>query len=145
MLERFGLSEDLLWWVVVISAAVFLAGMLALPWLLSRIPHDYFLTHPIPLAAWKASHPIARWCLLIVRNLLGVILVLLGVVMLFTPGQGIITLLLGVSLMTFPGKRQLEMKLIRMRGVHKAINWIRAKAGHRPLLLPGEPEQTPGD
>jgi len=52
------------------------------------------------------------------------------------PGQGILTILIGLSLLDFPGKRNLELKLIRLRTVRKAINWIRARAQQPPLELP---------
>ena len=44
----------------------------------------------------------------------------------------------GVLLMDFPGKRQLEIRLIRIPALHRAIDWIRSKAGSEPLELPPE-------
>jgi hypothetical protein len=140
--ERFGLTETGIWWLAVFSGAMFVIGIVTLPWLLTRIPRDYFLTHPVPLAEWKASHPICRWVVLAFRNLIGAVFVILGFIMLFTPGQGVITLLVGVSMMTFPGKRALELRLIRMKRVLKTINWLRAKSHHAPLELP-PPHSSP--
>jgi len=42
------------------------------------------------------------------KNLLGVLLFMLGLIMLVTPGQGILTLLFGLMLMNFPGKYRVE-------------------------------------
>jgi hypothetical protein len=38
-------------------------------------------------------------------------LLLAGIIMLVTPGQGIISIVLGLFLMEFPGKRKLELKV----------------------------------
>lgn len=119
-----------------VSAVMFVAGIMMLPWLLSRIPRDYFVTHPVPLRAWKESRPVWRWIVLGIRNLIGAVFAIMGIIMFFTPGQGVLTLLVGVSMMTFPGKRWLELRLIRMKGVLKSINWLRKKNGHEPLELP---------
>ena len=63
-------------------------------------------------------------------------LLLLGLVMLLTPGQGVLSILVGISLLDIPGKRRLELSIIRREPVHNSMNWIRAKAGRPPLLLP---------
>jgi Putative transmembrane protein (PGPGW) len=136
MLERIGLTETQLEWIVAVSVAMFAIGIVTLPWMLTRIPHDYFLTNPVPLSRWKESRPVARLVVLAIRNLIGVLFVLLGIILLFMPGQGILTLLVGISMMTFPGKRALELWLIRRKHVLKTINWLRAKRGHEPLVLP---------
>lgn len=138
MLERIGLSQHVVWWIVAVSAAMFVAGLLLLPWLLARMPSDYFLTHREYLPHWKQSHPVLRYLVLSARNLIGMGLILLGIVMIFTPGQGLLTLLVGLSMTTFPGKRTLELKLIRSKGVLKAINWIRRRQHRDPLQLPKE-------
>lgn len=49
------------------------------------------------------------------RNLLGGVLILAGVVMLFTPGQGILTILLGFAIMDFPGKERIASWVRRTR------------------------------
>jgi hypothetical protein len=47
----------------------------------------------------------------ILKNTIGAILVILGLIMLVTPGQGLLTILLGLSIMEFPGKKTLIAKL----------------------------------
>ena len=123
-------------WIAIASALSFAIGIIAVPWLLARIPHDYFLTHREYLSDWKARRPMLRLFVLTIRNLFGVVVALLGIVMLVTPGQGLITLLLGVSLTTFPGKRTLELSLLGRPGVLRTINWLRAKSDRQPLLIP---------
>jgi hypothetical protein len=142
MLERIGLTQAQIGWIVAISIAMFVVGVVTLPWMLSRIPRDYFLTHSAPLARWKETRPVARLVVLAVRNLIGTAFAILGILMLFAPGQGVLMLLVGLSMMTFPGKRTLELRLIRMKRVLKTINWLRAKSGHEPLVLPERRSRT---
>src|SRR3954471_18849431 len=84
--------ENWMWWLVVISAFTFVVSLLAVPWLLVRIPPRYFMStnHAHP---WGDQHPVVHVLLLIGKNLLGVILIVLGLVMLVLPGQGILTIL----------------------------------------------------
>jgi len=73
----------------------------------------------------------------ITHNVLGVVLVALGIVMSIpgVPGQGILTILLGIMLLDFPGKRDLEHKLVSRPPVFKAINKLRHKFGKPALML----------
>ena len=72
----------------------------------------------------------------LLKNLLGAVLVALGVVMLFTPGQGILTLLAGLLLMNFPGKYRLECWLVQRPGVLRGMNWLRERHGEPPFESP---------
>ena len=75
-----------------------------------------------------------------VPAVVGMGLIVAGVAMLFIPGQGVLTILIGIMLMNFPGKHALERWLIRRRPIFRSVNWMRAKSGRPPLLLP--PERT---
>jgi hypothetical protein len=70
------------------------------------------------------------------KNLLGVVFVVAGLLMLFLPGQGILTLLVGLVIMNYPGKFALERWLIQRPYVMHAVNWLRKKYNHPPLLAP---------
>lgn len=122
--------------IAIASVVSFVAGLFAVPWVLARIPSDYFITHREYLSRWKVRRPVLRLALILLRNLIGIVLALLGVLMLVTPGQGVITLLLGISLTTFPGKRRLELSLLRRPGVLRTINWLREKSHRQPLIIP---------
>lgn len=80
-------------------------------------------------------HPVARLIGFVVKNIVGVILLALGIAQLFLPGQGIVTILLSLSLLDFPGKRQLERKIVGRPTVLGAINALRAKHGRAPLTV----------
>jgi hypothetical protein len=72
------------------------------------------------------------------KNAVGSVLVIAGILMLVLPGQGILTLFVGLTLVDFPGKRRLELWLIRKRPVLHAVGWIRSKSGRPALRLPNE-------
>lgn len=121
----------------VFSVFLFAASLVVVPWMVARLPADYFAhrqrEHPPP------AHPAWRLTVLAVKNILGVVMVLAGIVMLVLPGQGLISILLGVMLMDFPGKYQLERRIVGNHTVLGALNWIRARA-HKPPLVLDEPD-----
>ena len=128
-------------WFGVAAASMFVVSLLAVPLLLARIPADYFARTEASPMGWQRRHPVLRWTLHLLKNVCGVLLVLAGVVMLFTPGQGVLTVLVGVSLMDFPGKRRLELWLVRRPRVLTSINWIRQRTHHSPLEMPPDDKQ----
>ena len=97
---------------------------------------DYFVTSLPSDHSWIGKHPAARIATLLLKNALGLILLIAGLAMLVLPGQGVITTLVAMSLLDFPGKRNLELRLIRQPLVLNSINWIREKAGRPPIQLP---------
>lgn len=118
--------EYILITISIVSGVVFIVSILTMPWLLGKIPVDYFTNDN---HCKNESH----FFITIIKNLFGFVLLLAGVIMLITPGQGTISILLGLFLMEFPGKRQLELKLIRNDVAFQAINWLREKANKPPL------------
>lgn len=118
-------------WLGAISVVTFVLSLLLLPWFVSRIPHDYF-TRPRDPHRWHVLlQPRA-----IVRNLLGLPVVLAGIAMLVLPGQGLITIMIGLGIMNFPGKFELEKWVVTRKGVLKAVNWLRQKSQYPPLDAP---------
>jgi hypothetical protein len=124
-------NEPLLWWLGLGSIVMFVAGVILVPVLIARIPADYFSPERAPP---PRRHPVLALLLRIGKNLLGALLIVLGIAMLVLPGQGILTILLGLSLIEFPYKRRLELALIRRPPVLRAVNWIR---GSKTLIVPG--------
>ena len=123
------------WWIFGVSVATFVVSAITLPVLVVRMPADYFVGDGHDRDSWAAHHPLIRVTVLIVKNLLGGLLVVAGIVMLFIPGQGILTILIGLSLTSFPGKRAFERRLVGSPTVFEAINAIRARAGRPPLRM----------
>lgn len=121
-------------WIVagVVSAAMFVGTLVAIPWLVARLPVDYFVG-PRGLTNEQRRHPVLAFARRLARNTLGLVLVVAGLAMLVLPGQGILTLLVGVALTDFPGKRGLEQRLLRQRHVRRSLQWLRKRAGRDPL------------
>jgi hypothetical protein len=105
-----------------------------------RLPADYF-TRPGPATPTRIS-ALRR----VARNLLGILLVAVGVVLSVPgiPGQGLLTILLGVMLVDFPGKKGAERWLVTRHGVVAAMNRLRRRFGKPPLREPGQISR-PGD
>lgn len=113
------------------STVLFLGSILGASWAVQRLPADYLLT--------DGSKPPARRLGrvgLVLRNGLGLVLLVLGVGMLVLPGQGLLTILTAFAVMDFRGKRRLEHRLMMLPRVFAAINRLRQRTGHPPLLLP---------
>jgi len=124
------------WLLVGLSLLSLLISVLLLPWFVARIPEDYF-SHPQRHRATHSSrHPLVQGLVVAVKNLLGALFALAGLIMLFAPGQGLLTLVVGLMLMNFPGKYAIERWLVGRSGVLKAINWLRQRGGHPPLSVP---------
>lgn len=133
--------QALLWTLGGLSILTFLGTLLAIPFLVVWIPADYFLPGRGREDSWAGGHPLIRFSLLALKNLLGGLFVIAGVAMLFLPGQGALTILIGLSLLNFPGKRELELRIVRVPAVLRSINWMRARRGRRPLDLPARKER----
>jgi hypothetical protein len=119
-----------------LSVLMFVGSLLSLPLLLARIPEDYFVDPHRHSARLKSLHPVVYLSLRLLKNLVGWVLVLAGILMLVLPGQGILTIIMGLVLSDFPGKYALERRLASKRRVLNGINWIRRRGGHAPLVPP---------
>ena len=126
---------EAIWWIGSLSGIIFLGSLVLVPWLVVRIPHDYFVTERRPKLPFADRHPAIRWTLLVVKNLLGALLVAAGIAMLVLPGQGLLTIVVGVLLLDFPGKYELEARVIRIPSLRKTVNWLREKRNAKPLRV----------
>ncbi|MBC7821089.1 MAG: hypothetical protein IAG10_29740 [Planctomycetaceae bacterium] len=136
----FDISPKLLGWLAVVSVIIFVGSAVALPWLLTRLPEDYFVEKDLAARPSWPRHRALYWAWRVLKNILGVVLLLAGLVMLVTPGQGILALLAGLWLLDLPGKRRWERRLVSRPKVWASINWIRQKFGQPPLQAPKEME-----
>lgn len=122
-------------WVFGLSILMFVGSLIVVPIAVTRMPADYFVSRQVR-KSWRGTNPVARYGWLVLKNTIGYVLVLAGIAMLILPGQGMATIFVGLMLLDFPGKRRLESKIVRKRPVLRAINWIRARAGRPPVILP---------
>jgi hypothetical protein len=104
------------------------------------LPADHFSRLPDPTAGWR-RHPLLRWTGLLLKNLIGLVLLPLGIFMALplVPGPGLVFILVGLSLLDFPGKRSLERRLLRLPAVHHFIDRVRRRFGRPPLVVDAEP------
>ncbi len=128
--------KELLVALSVLSVVTFVASLILIPILCVRMGDDYFMPHRDKDETLAGRHPVLRWTGLILKNVVGLLVFAAGVAMLALPGQGLLTMIIGIMMLNFPGKRALELRLIRLPGVLKAVNHLRAKSGHGPLQLP---------
>ena len=126
--------HDLIAWLGALSVLTFIGSLVFIPWLIARIPTDYFQAEKRDPIRSQSRYPVLNHALNVLKNLLGLLFILAGLGMLFLPGQGILTLFVGLMMTNFPGKFKLEKKIVGKRSVLKAINWIRLKYKKPPLL-----------
>lgn len=129
-------------WVMGLGLALLVLGvasLIALPILLVRIPSDHFVA-----PAKKVRVGSLQWFGRIAKNLVGALLLLLGIAMLVLPGQGILTILGALVLLDFPGKRRLERWLVLRPRVLTSLNRLRARAGRPPFDSPTKANRSGG-
>ena len=136
-------NEWLLAGLALASVAMFIGSLLALPFLVARLPTDYFADPRRHTSRLHRLHPLVYLAVLVLKNLLGWVLVLAGIAMLVLPGQGLVTILIGLVLSDFPGKFALERRLACTPAIFNALNWLRGRAGHPPLQAPLDRDGRP--
>ncbi len=135
--EQFWNNETLLIGLGLFSVLTFLVSLFLIPFLVIRIPVDYFSDEKRHILPWARRHIVIRWIGLILKNIFGLVCITLGIAMLFLPGQGLLTMFIGILLLNFPGKYRLERWVIRQPSVLNSANWLRVKAGRPPLIVDG--------
>ena len=121
---------------VLIVVVTFVVATGVVSFVVVKLPATYF--HPEhDREVLKDKHPTIRWAGIIGKNLAGVLLIVLGVVMSMPgiPGPGLVTILFGVMLVDFPGKQRLEYKIVSRPSVLKTINNLRERFGKEPMKL----------
>jgi len=135
MLNWLDQHQTILWLVAGGSIVIFIGTLLLIPAIVVRIRPDYFAHETRPRSRW-ADHAVPiRLFFLIMKNIVGTILILAGMVMLALPGQGLLAMLVGFLLIDFPGKYRFECWLISRRSISRPINWLRRRAGRDPLIF----------
>ncbi len=128
------------WHEIGLGLGIFVVSLtistLAVGIVMVKIPANYFSSDYSP--QFMTNKPfLVRWGAVILKNLLGVFLVCLGIILSLpgVPGQGILTILLGLIMLDIPGKRPLEARIIKRPAVFAAINNLRARYRKPPLVL----------
>ena len=122
-------------WLGGISLLTFVLSLVLLPYLIRKIPSDYFLQLSDEQPRFK-EYDLKFVLFFLLRNIFGLLLFISGIVMLFLPGQGLITLFFSLLFLTFPGKKKLIIYFTRLKSVQKTVNWVRKKANKNPIKWP---------
>jgi hypothetical protein len=128
------LSKGGLWVGIGISAVLAVGSIILVVVVVINWPPQHFKHWPAGTTPPREpQHPLAA----VAKNVAGVVLVLLGLVMALPgiPGQGILTMIVGITMIDFPGKRGLERRLIGRPRILRSINKLRARFHREPLDL----------
>lgn len=126
-------------WEIAIIAS--LGSTLGSLWLTRRVllglPANYFVAGAPPASGRLA------W---VGRNVAGILLILLGIVMSVPgiPGQGFLTMIAGLIVVDLPGKHALERRILGHPKVLKLINRVRLKSEIEPLAPPADMNRRSG-
>jgi hypothetical protein len=117
------------------SIVMFVLSVVGVPFFLARLPADYYSKNEQKRLGLTGANRPLRTLLRIAKNLLGALLVVLGIFMLVLPGQGLLTLLVGIMLVDFPGKYRLERRILSSPRVLRVVNVLRKRSGKPPLQI----------
>jgi archaellum biogenesis protein FlaJ (TadC family) len=122
--------------LILLSLLFSLTSLLLVGWVLVKLPEDYFVHHKEHHWIDPVRYPNLYKVLRMVKNLIGIVLIVVGIILIFMPGQGVLTIVIGLILTDFPAKKRWLEKLLRSKGVRKSLDMLRRKAGKRPFLYP---------
>ena len=125
--------KNFILWLGSISFLVFIFSLISIKWLVALIPNDYFIEDK--RNKYQSSYPLTWLISIIIKNIVGYILIIGGILMLVLPGQGLFTIIIGLMLSNYPGKYFIERKFIVIPSVLKTINWLRKKSNKPPLKV----------
>jgi hypothetical protein len=128
------------WRKVLIGVSIFLVSFFAnlgiVSLILVKLPADHF-SKGRKTKFWAGPRPWLHATKVIGKNIAGILLVALGIVLSLpgVPGQGLLTVLLGIMLLDFPGRDRVEQKLLSKPSIVNTINKLRGRFGKKPLEL----------
>ena len=114
-----------------ISIITLILSIFLVPYIIINIPENYFVYKKRML-----KRGIIFYMVSIFKNFFGLLFIIAGTIMIFTPGQGLLFLFIGFIMLNFPGKYKLEKRLIKNKQINKMINNIRKKHNKPPLIIP---------
>ena len=117
-----------------LSTIFFLLSLLGLSWLISIIPHNYFVDKK-RVSLIKMKNPLMWLPIIIIKNSIGLVLILCGILMLILPGQGVLTIITGLIFLDYRGKFKFERLLVRNKLILNSMNWIRRKLNKPDLII----------
>lgn len=128
------LKGALLWLLIFVITFGTSLGIVSV--VLVKLPATYFKrSHNKHFLADR--HPVIRALAITGKNVLGAVLVVVGILLSLpgVPGQGMLTILLGIMLLDFPGKPRLEHWIVSRPKILHAINKLRHRFSKPALVL----------
>lgn len=128
------LNEYSLYFSTAAGATILLmvVSLAATPWFVASLPSDFL--QPRMLDSKRKG--VFGALIFTFRNIIGLILATLGVILMVTPGPGLVVLLVGISLAEFRGKQRLLISIAIQPSVFNSLNWMRARRGKPPFEYP---------
>lgn len=122
-------------WTALICLLMFVVSLAAICVVIVLVPAPHFVDEPQPF--WANKPPLVRWIGLFGKNLSGLALIMVGIVLSVPgiPGQGLLTILIGLMLLDIPGKHRLARTLVRRPRILRTMNRIRSLFGRPPLMV----------
>ena len=115
--------------VIIFSGIMFVFSILIIPVFIARLPSTYFIESLGNQK--KLSLPLKA-----LRFALGTLLILAGIIMLFTPGQGIISILIGLMLLPILSTKKVVRRLLtNNKMIQNTLNIIRRKRNKAPFVF----------
>ncbi len=121
-----------IWMLGVASAAMLVISAALIPYLIVRLPADFYAESNHRRRLFQ-DHRWLRIMFLTVKNAVGGLLLVAGILMLVLPGPGLLTILAALALLNVPGKRALAWRILHRPALLKSINWLRQRTGRKPL------------
>jgi hypothetical protein len=119
---------------LVLSVIGSLGAMVLVAVVFVRLPADYFCDSSTR-EFLPNRHPFLRRAVLFLKNVLGAVLLMVGVILSVPgiPGPGILTVLIALMLLDFRNKRRVERWVISCPLIMRGINSLRRRYGKAPL------------
>ena len=124
------------------SLGFFVITPIAAPALIILMPADMLVRRRRRLRDYS---PLRRGIFIfwhVVKNIVGIGLVIIGLMLLFLPGQGLLTIFAGTLLSDFPGKRGMLARLLGSGRVRPVIDKLRERYNRPPMIDPDRDESA---
>ena len=124
---------SIIFWLGLLSFLIFIFSLVTIKWLVALIPSDYFVSKKD--TKFKSEYPFIWLISMIIKNIIGYVLIIGGILMLLLPGQGLFTIFIGLMMSNYPGKYYIEKKFIAIPSILKTINWLRKQSNKEPIII----------
>ena len=125
--------KSVIFWLSLLSFLIFIFSLVSIKWLVALIPIDYFVYKKN--SKFKTKYPFTWLISMIIKNIIGYLLIIGGILMLVLPGQGLFTIFIGLMMSNYPGKYYIEKKIIAIPSILKTINWLRKQSNKEPIII----------